>query len=166
VPIGIGSNIASLKAQRRLSEGTSALTKSYEQLSSGQRINQASDDEAGLAIATALNSRAKVYGQAVRNANDGLSLYAIADSAVSSLTDINTRLQELASQAANGVYSTTQRQAMDAEAQALSQEYFRISRAAQFNGQRLFDGSMSNGLTLQLGYGTSGTISGSVGGKR
>ncbi len=165
MPIGIGSNIAGLKAQRRLSEGTSALTKSYEQLSSGQRINQASDDAAGLAIATALNSRAKVYGQAVRNANDGLSLYAIADSAVSSLTDINTRLQELASQAANGVYSTTQRQAMDAEAQALSKEYFRISRAAQFNGQRLFDGSMSNGLTLQLGYGTSGTISGSVGGK-
>jgi flagellin-like hook-associated protein FlgL len=165
VPIGIGSNIAGLKAQRRLSEGTSALTKSYEQLSSGQRINQASDDAAGLAIATALNSRAKVYGQAVRNANDGLSLYAIADSAVSSLTDINTRLQELASQAANGVYSTTQRQAMDAEAQALSKEYFRISRAAQFNGQRLFDGSMSNGLTLQLGYGRDGSISSSVGGK-
>ncbi|NDC39929.1 MAG: hypothetical protein EBZ48_18180, partial [Proteobacteria bacterium] len=91
--------------------------------------------------------------------------YSIADATVSSLTEINTRLQELAEQSANGVYSPTQRKAIDAEAQALSKEYFRISRAAQFNGQRLFDGSMSSGLTLQLGYGVSGSIQSSVGGK-
>lgn len=165
MPIGIGSNIASLTAQRRLSGASSALSESYQRLSSGQRINKASDDAAGLAISSALNSRAQVYEQAMRNANDGISLYAIADSTVSALTDINSRLQELGEQSANGVYSTAQRWAIDAEAQALSKEYFRISRAAQFNGMRLFDGSMSSGLRLQLGYGTSGSIQSSVGGK-
>lgn len=165
MPIGIGSNIASLKVQRRLSDSTSSISNTYERLASGQRINKASDDAAGLALSSALNSRAKVFDQAVRNANDGISLYSIADATVSSLTDINTRLQELAEQSANGVYSPRQRKAMDAEAQALSKEYFRITRAAQFNGQTLFDGSMSSGLRLQLGYGTTGSIQAMVGGK-
>ncbi|NDC37646.1 MAG: hypothetical protein EBZ48_06290, partial [Proteobacteria bacterium] len=153
-----------MSAQRRLSESSSTLTKTYERLSSGQRINRASDDAAGLAISQDLNARARVYGQALRNINDGVSVFNIADAAVNALVDINTRLQELAEQSANGVYSPRQRQSIDNEAQALAKEYFRISRSAQFNGTRLFDGSMSDGLRLQLGYGLSGSIHSRMGG--
>jgi len=165
VPITIGSNIGSLKAQRRLADAASSLASTYERLSSGQRINKASDDAAGLAISMDLGARSRVYSQAMRNANAGVSLLNIADAAVNSLVDINTRLQELAEQSANGVYSSSQRNSLDAEAQALAKEYFRISRSAQFNGTRLFDGSMSDGLRLQLGYGISGSIQTGVGGK-
>ena len=163
MPITIGSNIASLTAQRRLAEGTSQLSKTYERLSSGQRINRAADDAAGLAISESLKSDRRVFNQGVRNFNDGISLLNIADGAIENLSNIVIRLKELAEQSANGTYSTTQRSAIDKEAQALSKEYTRIARSTTFNGRNLFDYSTVD-LRLQGGFGLNGGITSSLGG--
>jgi flagellin-like hook-associated protein FlgL len=132
-------------------------------LSSGQRINRASDDAAGLAIADSLNAQSRIFNQGVRNLNDGLSLLSIADSAIENLSDIAMRLEELAEQAANGVYTNKQRNAMDDEAQALSKEFFRISKATEFNGQRLLTGEFDT-VNLQGGVGERAVLSAGVGG--
>ena len=161
--ITLGSNIASLMTQRRLAESSNKLSKTFERLSSGLRINRAADDAAGLAIASSLNADRRVLAQGIRNLNDGVSLLSIADAATAALSDIVIRVKELATQAANGTFSTQQRQALDDEAHALSQEYFRISRAAEFNGMKLFDGSFQE-LRLQGGYGTEASMSSSLGG--
>ncbi len=147
----LGKNISALKIERQLSLTNSSLGSTFERLSSGLRITKPSDDAAGLAVATSLKADTRVYSQAIRNVNDGVSLLNIADSALENLSGILTRLQELASQASNGAYSNTQREALDSEAQALREEYFRISRATKFNGVNLFDGSLQ-GLSLQTGY--------------
>ena len=103
------------------------LASVYERLSSGQRINRASDDAAGLAVSSSLHVNTRVYNQAIRNINDGVSALTIADQAISNLSDIVVRQTELAEQAANGIYSTIQRAAMDREAQALK-PYLRSCR--------------------------------------
>ena len=162
--VSINSNVSSLMTQRRLGENSAALNRAFEHLSSGQRITRASEDAAGLAIASSLNVDTRVYNQGVRNLNDGISALDIADGAISELTNIVTRLQELAEQAANGTLGKTQRGALDAEAQELSDEYFRIAQTASFNGQKLFDGSLQ-GLSLQAAYGSGGTLLSSMGGK-
>jgi len=161
--ITLGSNIASLRAQRKLSETSSELSTVFERLSSGQRINRASDDAAGLAIADALKADSKIFRQGVRNLNDGLSLLNIADSAIEILSSIVIRLEELATQAANGVYGAQQRKALDAEAQALSDEFFRISKTTEFNGLNLFTGENPI-ISLQAGAGENAIINTSVGG--
>lgn len=136
----------------------------YTRLSSGLRINKASDDAAGLAVAADLNVKGRVYTQGIRNGNDGLSVLSVADSAIESLSGIVVRIRELATQAANSSYSKRQREALDDEAQALRNEYFRIANATSFNGLKLFDGSVGSGLRLQLGFGTNGSILAGVGG--
>ena len=103
--VRIGSNIASLNAQGRLNQATDALSSTYERLSSGMRINKASDDPAGLAVSSSLNVDSRVYSQGIRNINDGLSLLNVAEGALFELSSITTRQQELAEQSANGVYS-------------------------------------------------------------
>ena len=108
--IKIGSNIPSLQAQRRLGEATSSLSKISERLSSGQRINRVSDDAAGLAIADDLNAKSRIFTQAIRNGNDGISLLNIADSAIENLSGVVSRIRELAEQSANGTYSNKQRE--------------------------------------------------------
>ena len=161
--ITLGSNIASLRAQRQLSRTSSELGTVFERLSSGQRINNASDDAAGLAIADSLKADALILNQGVRNLNDGLSLLSIADAAIENLSGIVVRLEELAAQAANGIYGKEQRKAIDAEAQALSDEFFRISKTTEFNGQKLFTGENPN-IALQAGVGNNAIIDASVGG--
>lgn len=164
MPITIGTNIASLRSQRNLSDSSRDLSKTFERLSSGLRINSASDDPAGLAIADSLRADRRVYTQGIRNFNDGISLLNIADSAIESLSNIVIRLKELAEQAANGTFSTTQRSALDKEAQALSKEYTRIAQSAKFNGIGLLDGSLGSGVRFQGGYGINGSILAGVGG--
>ena len=110
--IGLGSNISSLRAQRLLNASSGTLGSIFERLASGTRINRASDDAAGLAIADSLRKDARVLNQASRNVNDGVSLLNIADSTLSNQKTILTRLQELATQAANGVYSSEQRRSL------------------------------------------------------
>ncbi len=161
--VTVASNISSLNAQGKLAETTGKLSSIFERLSSGQRINRAIDDPAGLAIASGLNLDRLIFSRGVRNLNDGLSSLSIAESAIDSLGQIVNRLQELAEQAANGVYSTTQRASLNAEAQTLSEEYFRISKNTEFNGRNLLDGTLGE-LRLQCGYEVDGSIAAGLGG--
>lgn len=153
--VTIGSNIASLQAQRRLSIASERLGATYERLSSGQRINRASDDAAGLAIADALRANQRVASVAIRNANDGISTIAIADSALGEIGNVLSRLAELAEQSANGVFSTTQRSALQNEFTALSSEIERIAVTTEFNGVRLLSGNST--LVLQVGFNSGST---------
>jgi flagellin len=148
--VTIGSNIASLQAQRRLGITTERLGSVFEKLSSGQRINKASDDAAGLAIADALRADQRVATVAIRNANDGISAIAIADSALSEIGNVLSRLAELSEQSANGVFSPTQRSALANEFVALASEVQRIAVTTEFNGVQLLSGNST--LTLQVGF--------------
>ena len=153
--ITIGSNIASLQAQRRLSIASQNLGETFQRLSSGQRINKASDDAAGLAIADALRANQRVASVAIRNANDGISTIAIADSALGEIGNVLSRLAELSEQSANGVFSTVQRSALQNEFTALSSEIERIAVTTEFNGVKLLSGNSQ--LVLQVGFNSSST---------
>jgi len=161
VPITLGTNIASIGAQRRLADNSNRLTDVYQRLSSGQRINRASDDAAGLAVATSLNARTRIYSQAIRNVSDGISALNIADQSIANLTGIVTRQTELAAQAANGVYSSAQRQSLNNEAQALNQEYGRIIQTTKFNNLNLLDGSNTS-INLQAGIGNGSVLAAQI----
>ena len=153
--ITLGSNIASLQAQRRLASATDKLSRTFEKLSSGQRINRASDDAAGLAIADSLRADQRVATVAIRNANDGISTIAIADSALGQIGDVLSRLAELAEQSANGVFSADQRSALSNEFVALSSEIERIATVTQFNGVKLLSGAST--VLLQVGFDSTST---------
>jgi flagellin len=153
--VTVGSNISSLQAQRRLATATEGLGRTFERLSSGQRINRASDDAAGLAIADNLRAQARVGAVAIRNANDGISTIAIADSALGEIGNVLSRLGELAEQSANGVFSVTQRSALANEFIALSSEIERIATVTEFNGVKLLSGN--NNLVLQVGFNSGST---------
>ncbi len=153
--ITLGSNIQSLQAQRKLGNATSKLSTSYEKLSSGMRINKASDDAAGLAIADALKADQRVAAVAVRNANDGISAVAIADAALGQIGDVLARLAELSEQSANGVYSNVQRSALQNEFYSLASEIERIAVTTEFNGVGLLSGSQ--GVILQVGFDAKST---------
>lgn len=152
-----------MQTQRRLQESSSALSQVSQRLSSGLRINRASDDAAGLAISKSLETDSRVYGQAIRNLNDGISLTDIADGALVELSNIATRVRELAEQASNGTLGAAQRKALDQEAQSLSKEYSRIIQSTSFNNLSLLNGSLAS-VNLQAGYGAAGTLAASVGG--
>jgi flagellin len=153
--ITVNTNVASLSAQRKLGKTTDALSRTYERLSSGQRINKAADDAAGLAIADALRADQRVATVAIRNANDGISSIAIADSALGEIGNVLSRLAELSEQSANGVFSTTQRSALSNEFVALASEIERIATTTSFNGVRLI--SAGTTLTLQVGFNSQST---------
>lgn len=152
--LNIRTNLPSITAQKNLYQTTSGLRTAYERLSSGQRINRAKDDAAGLAIAEALKADARIASVSIRNANDGVSIVAITDGAISQITNVLTRLAELASQSANGVFSTGQRSALQLEFSALMSEVERIAITTEFNGVKLLSGGAS--VTFQVGFdGTS-----------
>lgn len=155
MPITINSNLASLKGQRLLAQSSESLARTYEKLSSGQRINRASDDAAGLAIADSLKATQRVAGVGVRNANDGISTIAIADGALGQIGNVLTRLAELAEQSANGTYSTSQRSALQNEFVSLASEIERIAVTTTFNGVALLSGNSA--ITLQVGFDSQST---------
>jgi flagellin len=148
--ITIGSNITSLNAQRRLGASTDGLNRVFQRLSSGQRINSAADDAAGLTIADSLRASQKVSGIGMRNASDGLSYISIADGAMAEVSNVLNRLAELAQQSANGVYSPTQRSALQGEFASLSSEIERISATTIFNDVVLLSGGATT--SLQVGF--------------
>lgn len=162
--ISINSNTSSLQTQRSLARTTKSLEEGYTRLSSGLRINRASDDAAGLAIASNLDADSKVFQQGIRNFNDGISALAIAEGALTEMSNIVTRQSELAEQAANGVYSPKQRLALHREAVALTDEFNRIVDSTEFNSTQLFSLNQST-VSLQGGYGTNGSIGFSIGGE-
>ena len=126
----------------------------YERLASGARINRASDDAAGIAIADRLGTNARLYAVAGRNVNDGISVVNIASAALTNQTGILTRLAELAEQSANGTFSDNQRGALSKEYRALLAEYARIGDTTEFNGVKLLRGSRTDGIAsfaIQVG---------------
>ena len=129
--------------KRNLYKQTEELNKSNRKLSSGLRINSAADDAAGLAIADELLNDTVELSQASRNIGDGSSLSAIQDGVYSSLGDISGRLQELATQSANGTLNDEQRGTINQEFQGLTEEANRIVQSTSFNGQNVFSGSSS-----------------------
>lgn len=148
--ITIGSNIASLNAQGKLGKTSDRLNSISERLSSGQRINRASDDAAGLAISLSLNQDRRIYTQSIKNVDDAISATSIAKGATDNLSDILIRMRELAEQSANGTFSQNQRNVMDSEAQALRNEFNRIVDTTKFNGIKLLSETTGT-ITIQAG---------------
>jgi flagellin len=157
MPLMINSNIASLNAQRQLTSAGAELDQASERLSSGKRINSAGDDAAGLSIANRFTSQIRGLDQAVRNANDGISLIQTAEGALDESTNILQRMRELSVQSSNGIYSDGDRATLDAEVQQLVQELDRISETTSFNGQKILDGSQGS-IELQVGSEANETI--------
>ncbi len=155
MPISINTNIASLRGQRFLNLTSESLSNTYSRLSSGKRINRASDDAAGLAIADSLKKSQKIASVAVRNAQDGISTVSIADGALDQVSGFLQRLAELAQQAASGSYTPEQRDAMQGEFTALGSEIERIAVTTVFNGVALLSGG--NQLILQVGFDSKST---------
>lgn len=158
----INTNISSLNAQRNLSTSQSSLATSLQRLSSGLRINSAKDDAAGLAISDRMTSQIRGLTQASRNANDGISLTQVAEGAMGESTNILQRMRELAIQSANSTNSTGDRQALQQEVSTLQAELTRIATTTEFNGQRILDGSFSNG-SFQVGANANQTIDFAIG---
>ncbi|MGI1677420.1 MAG: flagellar biosynthesis protein FliC [Cellvibrionaceae bacterium] len=158
----INTNVASLNSQRQLMNSGNALDRATERLSSGNRINSAKDDAAGLAIANRMTSQIRGLDQAVRNANDGVSLIQTAEGAMQEATNILQRMRELSIQSANGIYSDGDRKTLNAEVVQLKDELDRIADTTTFNGQALLDGSIGE-TTLQVGSQANQTMTVKVG---
>lgn len=157
MPLVINTNVQSLNAQRQLVHSGNELATAMERLSSGKRINTAADDAAGMAISTRMTSQVRGLNQAVRNANDGISLIQTAEGALDESTNILQRMRELAIQSANGIYNDENRATLDAEVQQLILELDRIATTTTFNGQTLLDGSLGE-VELQVGTEANQTI--------
>jgi flagellin len=150
MPITVNNNIASLIAQRNLSNNTDNLTKSIERLSSGYKINRASDDAAGLSISESLRGQIRGNSQAISNVQDGINLLQIAESGLTIVNDNLQRIRELCVQAANDTNGSVERSAILAEINARLDDINRISKATKFNNIQLLNGSQSTAL-LQVG---------------
>lgn len=147
--IVVNNNIASLIAQRNLSNNSSSLVKSIERLSSGYRINRASDDAAGLSISENLRGQIRGNKQAINNIQDGINMLQIAESSLSVVNENIQRIRELAVQAANDTNSSVERGAILCEVNARLADIDRIAKATKFNNISLLDGSQT--VTLQIG---------------
>ena len=139
----INHNMSALNAHRNMNINNTAAGKSMEKLSSGLRINRAGDDAAGLAISEKMRGQIRGLTQASRNASDGISLIQTAEGALNETHNILQRMRELAVQSANDTNVDTDRQAIQSEMDALTEEINRISESTQFNNQNLLDGSFS-----------------------
>lgn len=157
----INTNLASLNAQRNLSNSSTGLTTALQRLSSGLRINSAKDDAAGLAISQRMTAQVGGLTQAARNANDAISLAQTAEGALSGMGDNLQRLRTLAVQAANSTNSDSDRATIQVEVSSLIQEMGRVASTTQFNGINLLDGSYTN-QNIQVGSNANQTISLSV----
>jgi flagellin len=154
----INTNIASLNAQRNLTTSQSALATALQRLSSGLRINSAKDDAAGLAISDRFTTQIRGLDQAVRNANDGISLAQTSESALAEVSNNLQRIRELAVQSANATNSASDRAALDQEVQQRIAEIDRIASQSSFNGRKVLDGTFGN-ASFQVGANVGETIS-------
>ncbi|KRE44481.1 flagellin N-terminal helical domain-containing protein [Paenibacillus sp. Soil522] len=155
----INHNIAALNTHRQLSTNTANQSKSIEKLSSGLRINRAGDDAAGLAISEKMRGQIRGLEQATRNAQDGISLIQTAEGALNETHSILQRMNELATQGANGTLSATDRTAIGDEITQLNSEIDRISTSTKFNGQTLLAGTFGSQLDTTasgIGVGNAG----------
>lgn len=161
MPQIINTNIASLNAQRNLNASQSDADTTLQRLSSGLRINSAKDDAAGLAISERFSSQITGLNQAIRNANDGISLAQVAEGALGESGSILQRIRELAVQSANATNSASDRQALQAEVNQLKEELERIATTTEFNGLKLLDGTFQ-AQQFQAGANENQTIAVSV----
>ena len=146
----INTNTASLNSQRNLSSSQTSLTNSLQRLSSGLRVNSAKDDAAGLSIATKMDTQVRGMSQAIRNANDGISLAQTADGALSTATEAMQRMRELAVQAANGTNASEDSTNLTKEFDALASEVTRLATDTKFNGKQILATS-GTAVTIQVG---------------
>ena len=135
----VNTNISSSFTRRQLESNSTALGTSLQRLSTGQRINSAKDDAAGLQISNRLTSQVRGLNVATRNANDGISLLQVAEGALQSVTEALQRIRSLGLQAMNGSNGASERTALDQEAQQLLQEINRVNETTTFAGRKVFD---------------------------
>lgn len=150
--ISFATNLRSLKTAIDLKETSSKLGTVYERLTSGIRINKASDDPAGISLAQQLNTQSRLMSVAIRNANDGLAYTSLADSGLGEIAYILGRMSELALQSSNATYTNIQRSAMQTEFGALGSEVGRISSTSSFNGIPTLSGTSN--VVVQVGTGS------------
>jgi len=153
----INTNVPSLVAQRNLRSTRGSLDRTLERLSSGSRINHAGDDAAGLAISESLRAQIRGLGQAERNAQDGISLVQVAESAMGEVSNILIRMRELGVQAASDTVGPQERRFLDVEFQQLMEEVDRIANSTEFNGIPLLNGNAST-FEIQVGTGNNPAI--------
>lgn len=146
----IATNVASLNAQRHMGVNNLNLNRAFERLSSGNRINKAADDAAGLAISENLKALIRGYRQADRNANDGISLVQVAEGSLNEVSAMLIRLRELAVQAGSDTIGDTERKFVDVEYQQLKSEMQRITESTNFNGYDLLSGT-GGVMDIQIG---------------
>lgn len=155
--LSVNTNLFSLNAQRNVATTQSTLGSAMQRLSSGNRVNSAKDDAAGLAIAERMNSQIKGMNVAIRNANDAISLAATAEGALSKVTESLQRMRELAVQSANATNNDGDRSNLDAEFQQLGSELARVLDTTKFNNKAIL-GDDAGTLTFQVGAGPTDTI--------
>jgi flagellin len=153
----INTNIKSLISQQALNRNGRALSSAMEQLSTGKRINSAADDAAGLAISNRMTAQIRGLDQAVRNANDGISMIQTAEGALSEVTNMLQRIRELSVQAANDTYSDADRESLQLEVTELIDEIDRIGNNTMWNGMYVFAGDIGSAgeFSIQVGVGDS-----------
>ena len=152
----INTNTAATISANALTKNERAMSQTMERLSTGQRINSAADDAAGLAISSKMTSQINGLNQAVRNANDGISMIQTADGALIEMTGMLQRMRELSVQSASDTNTTTDRAALDLEFDELKEEIDRIANNTQWNGTNLLDSSLS--VDFQVGANASQTV--------
>jgi len=161
MPQVVNTNISSLTAQNNLNKSQKSLQTSLQRLSSGLRINSAKDDAAGLAISNRFTTQIRGLSQAVRNANDGVSISQVAEGALQETTNILQRMRELAVQSSNGTNGSAERDALQAEVSQLQGEVDRIANTTRFGSRNVLNGTFTN-VSLQVGAFAAETISISV----
>ena len=157
----INTNVSATLASNAINKNDRAMTTAMERLSTGMRINSASDDAAGLAIAARMRSQVEGLEQAARNANDGISMIQVAEGAYVEVSNMLSRMKEMAVQAASGTYSATDRAALNLEFSQLQSELQRIAGNTQWNGFNILDGSAggsSSSVNFQVGAGSGQTM--------
>ena len=155
----VNTNVSSLNAQRQLMSSSNGLDKAFERLSSGFRINSAADDAAGLQISSRMTSQIEGLNQAVRNANDGISLAQTAEGALQEVTNSLQRMRQLAIQSQNGINSQEDRAALQEEVTALQDEITRIASTTQFAGTSLLTGGLTFDFLVGANSGEDITVS-------
>ena len=158
MPISVNTNTNSLSTQRYLENNRQTLGVSFARLASGLRINGAKDDAAGLAVAEGLNGVVRGQTVAVRNAQDGISLGQIAETALGTISNNLQRIREIAVQASNGTISDTDRGLLQREVDQLTQEISRTVATTRFGTANLLDTSVSGGIRIQVGAGSADAI--------
>ncbi len=157
MPQIVNTNVSSLFAQSSLNRSQSSLATSLQRLSTGLRINSAKDDAAGLAISDRLTTQIRGINQAIRNANDGISISQVAEGALGETNNLLQRMRELSIQSANGSNSADDRATLQAEVSQITAEITRIADTTAFGGRKLFDGTFGQAL-FQVGANANETI--------